>query len=114
MLGCDRFCNDIKEMIGFAPGIYWRVCWRFLAPAFLMVRNFIKYQNFMYFNFLLLHVQFIIVYGLIGYEPLTYEDYVYPPWANALGWTIAGSSVAMIPGMAIYKLIVTPGSIKQV
>jgi len=58
--------------------------------------------------------QFIIVYGLIGYEPLTYEDYQYPPWANTLGWAIAGSSVMMIPGMAIYKIIVTPGTLKQV
>lgn len=80
-------------MIGFAPGTYWRVCWRFLAPLFLL---------------------FITVYGIIGYEPLSYGDYTYPGWANALGWCIAGSSVIMIPGMAIYKIIVTPGSLKQV
>ncbi|CAB3379347.1 Hypothetical predicted protein [Cloeon dipterum] len=90
--GCDRFCDDIKEMIGFSPGLYWRICWMFLAPAFLM---------------------FIIVYGLIGYEPLTYESYVYPTWANVLGWAIAGSSVFMIPGMAIYKIIVTPGTLRE-
>ncbi|KAG7208867.1 hypothetical protein KM043_015051 [Ampulex compressa] len=87
--GADRFCADIKDMIGFSPGLYWRVCWKFVAPIFLM---------------------FIIVYGLMGYEPLTYEDYVYPLWANVLGWLIATSSIAMIPGVAIYKIIVTPGS----
>ncbi|XP_020296597.1 sodium-dependent dopamine transporter, partial [Pseudomyrmex gracilis] len=53
--------------------------------------------------------QFIIVYGLMGYEPLSYEDYVYPVWANILGWLIACSSIVMIPGMAIYKISVTPG-----
>ncbi|KAG8230248.1 hypothetical protein J437_LFUL009786 [Ladona fulva] len=90
--GIDRFCDDIKMMLGFSPGIYWRVCWRFVAPLFLM---------------------FIIVYGLIGYEPLTYGDYVYPVWANVLGWLIAGSSVMMIPGVAIYKIIVTPGTLSQ-
>ncbi|XP_078038820.1 sodium-dependent dopamine transporter [Augochlora pura] len=90
--GTDRFCADIKDMIGFSPGIYWRVCWKFVAPIFLM---------------------FIIVYGLMGYEPLTYEDYVYPVWANVLGWLIATSSIAMIPGVAIYKIIVTPGSFIQ-
>lgn len=90
--GTDRFCADIKDMIGFSPGIYWRVCWKFVAPIFLM---------------------FIIVYGLMGYEPLTYEDYVYPVWANVLGWLIATSSIAMIPGIAIYKIIVTPGSFVQ-
>lgn len=37
--GTDRFCADIKDMIGFKPGIYWRVCWKFVAPLFLMVRH---------------------------------------------------------------------------
>ncbi|XP_050074035.1 sodium-dependent dopamine transporter isoform X2 [Anopheles maculipalpis] len=92
VLGTERFCNDIKDMIGFAPGIYWRVCWKFVAPLFLL---------------------FIIIYGLIGHEPLSYEDYVYPSWANVLGWCIAGSSMIMIPLMASYKLIVTPGSFRQ-
>uniref|UniRef100_A0A182NI32 Transporter n=1 Tax=Anopheles dirus TaxID=7168 RepID=A0A182NI32_9DIPT len=90
--GTERFCNDIRDMIGFAPGIYWRVCWKFVAPLFLL---------------------FIIIYGLIGHEPLSYEDYVYPSWANVLGWCIAGSSMIMIPLMASYKLIVTPGSFRQ-
>jgi len=62
----------------------------------------------------LLHFQFIIVYGLIGYEPLTYEEYVYPVWANVLGWIIAGSSILMIPGTAVYKLVTTPGTFMQV
>lgn len=92
-LGTDRFCDDIRDMIGFAPGQYWRICWRYVAPLFLL---------------------FIIVYGLIGYEPLSYEDYIYPEWANALGWCIAGSSVIMIPTIALYKFITTSGSLKQV
>lgn len=80
-------------MIGFAPGLYWRFCWRFAAPLFLM---------------------FIIVYGLLGYEPLSYEGYTYPAWANILGWAIAGSSVLMIPIVAIYKILTTPGSCYRV
>lgn len=91
--GTDRFCEDIRDMIGFAPGIYWRVCWRFVAPIFLL---------------------FIIVYGLIFSAPLEYEDYVYPQWANALGWCIAGSSIIMIPAVAVYQIIVTPGTFAQV
>lgn len=115
--GTQRFCDDIKDMIGkmiallssssetkfkmvvnvciagFSPGIYWRICWRFAAPLFLL---------------------FIIVYGLLGYEPLTYETYVYPTWANVLGWFIAGSSVIMIPAVAIYKFITTPGTCAKV
>jgi solute carrier family 6 (neurotransmitter transporter, dopamine) member 3 len=51
---------------------------------------------------------------LIGYEPLTYEDYQYPLWANVLGWGIAGSSVLMIPGVALFKIITTPGTLSEV
>ncbi|KAE8737443.1 hypothetical protein FOCC_FOCC017093 [Frankliniella occidentalis] len=58
--------------------------------------------------------QFIIVYGLVGYEPLTYENYIYPGWANVLGWLIAGSSVACIPGVAAFKILTTPGTFWQV
>ncbi|CAD7077168.1 unnamed protein product [Hermetia illucens] len=90
--GTKRFCNDIRDMIGFRPGLYWRVCWRFVAPLFLL---------------------FIIVYGLVFYEPLSYEGYVYPEWANILGWCIAGSSMMMIPVMAIYQILTTPGSLKK-
>lgn len=50
----------------------------------------------------------------MGYEPLTYEDYVYPLWANVLGWLISSSSIAMIPGVAIYKILTTPGTFVQV
>ncbi|XP_059615994.1 sodium-dependent dopamine transporter isoform X2 [Phlebotomus argentipes] len=90
--GVQRFCDDIEDMIGFAPGRYWRVCWKFVAPLFLL---------------------FIIVYGLIMYEPLSYEDYVYPGWANMLGWCIAGSSMCMIPIIGTYKFLTTSGSCRQ-
>lgn len=54
------------------------------------------------------------MYGLLGYEPLTYEGYVYPAWANVLGWIIAGSSVAMIPAVALYQYFNTSGTPLQV
>lgn len=64
--------------------------------------------------FLFFKLKFIIVYGLLGYEPLTYEGYVYPAWANVLGWIIAGSSVAMIPAVALYQYMNTTGTPLQV
>uniref|UniRef100_A0A336MNN5 Transporter n=1 Tax=Culicoides sonorensis TaxID=179676 RepID=A0A336MNN5_CULSO len=90
--GTKRFCDDIRDMVGFTPGIYWRFCWKFAAPVFLM---------------------FIIVYGLIGYEPLTYDNYIYPTWANVLGWCIALSSMSMIPLVAIFKFCTARGSVSK-
>ncbi|KAI5641663.1 sodium:neurotransmitter symporter family domain-containing protein [Phthorimaea operculella] len=87
--GTERFCEDIRDMIGFRPGVYWRFCWRFAAPIFLL---------------------FITVYGLLDWEPLQYENYIYPLWANCLGWAIAGSSVMCIPVVAIFKILTTKGT----
>ena len=35
--GLDQFLRDAKLMLGFTPGIYWRICWKFISPVFLMV-----------------------------------------------------------------------------
>uniref|UniRef100_A0A1I7WP54 Transporter n=1 Tax=Heterorhabditis bacteriophora TaxID=37862 RepID=A0A1I7WP54_HETBA len=32
--GIDRFSNDIKAMLGFYPGCYWRICWM-MCPIFI-------------------------------------------------------------------------------
>ena len=37
LTGVDRFADDIASMIGFRPGVYWRICWKFIAPCFLLV-----------------------------------------------------------------------------
>uniref|UniRef100_A0A3B5A962 Transporter n=1 Tax=Stegastes partitus TaxID=144197 RepID=A0A3B5A962_9TELE len=34
--GVDRFSEDIERMMGFKPGLYWRLCWKFVSPAFLL------------------------------------------------------------------------------
>ncbi|KAG1672550.1 Sodium-dependent dopamine transporter [Nymphon striatum] len=90
--GINRFCGDIKEMLGFEVGLYWKVCWVAVAPAFLM---------------------FIIVCGLYAHRPLEYRGHSYPAWATALGWMISGSSVLCIPAVAIIKIIRTPGTFRQ-
>ena len=55
-----------------------------------------------------------MIFGFVKYEPLTYEDYEYPPWANGVGWCIALSSILCMPVMALYKLATTPGTLLQV
>ena len=56
----------------------------------------------------------ITSYGLYQNVPLQTDDYIYPMWANVLGWSIAGSSIAMIPAVAIYQIIITPGTFREV
>ena len=33
----DRFCDDIENMTGSRPGLYWQICWRFVAPILIVV-----------------------------------------------------------------------------
>uniref|UniRef100_A0A8C6L5F5 Transporter n=1 Tax=Nothobranchius furzeri TaxID=105023 RepID=A0A8C6L5F5_NOTFU len=86
--GVDRFSDDIKEMIGQRPGRYWRLCWKFVSPCFLL---------------------FMVVVSFATFNPPNYGSYMFPPWANMLGWCLAMSSMAMVPLYAIYKLCTLPG-----
>ncbi|XP_014260185.1 sodium- and chloride-dependent transporter XTRP3 [Cimex lectularius] len=33
--GHEKFTQDIEDMTGYRPGIYWQVTWRFLAPVIM-------------------------------------------------------------------------------
>lgn len=42
--GISRFSSDVQAMLGKAPGLFWRVCWVAISPAFLAVRC-VKYYT---------------------------------------------------------------------
>ncbi|KAJ6656604.1 hypothetical protein lerEdw1_003491 [Lerista edwardsae] len=90
--GIQRFCGDVKAMLGFSPGLYWQVCWVAVSPAFLA---------------------FIIISSLLDQPPLTLFNYRYPEWSISVGHLIGASSFACIPVYMVSKLIWTPGSLKQ-
>ena len=43
--GLDQLCKDAEAMIGHAPGIYWRICWKFVSPLLIAVSRNIKLWN---------------------------------------------------------------------
>ncbi|XP_014679326.1 PREDICTED: sodium- and chloride-dependent glycine transporter 1-like [Priapulus caudatus] len=63
-----RFGDDIAMMIGYRPFIGWQIMWKFVTPAILL---------------------FILFFTWIDYTPIKYASYVYPPWANGIGWMLA-------------------------
>uniref|UniRef100_A0A8C5BCL7 Transporter n=1 Tax=Gadus morhua TaxID=8049 RepID=A0A8C5BCL7_GADMO len=91
--GINRFSNDIKSMLGSAPGMFWKVCWVVISPAFLA---------------------YIIVSSLVRPQPLTLFEYKYPDWSIMVGYMVGLSSFMWIPIYMVYKLVWTPGSLKQV
>lgn len=54
--------------------------------------------------------QCILVFTVIQYKPITYNDYVYPGWSLAVGFCMALSSVICIPIYALYKISRSPGA----
>ncbi|UYV60163.1 SLC6A7 [Cordylochernes scorpioides] len=81
--GLNRFSSNIKDMIGVSPNIYWKSMWVFITPATLIG---------------------ILIFLWITYTPASYGDYVFPEWANALGWLMALASVILIPIFAAYEV----------
>uniref|UniRef100_A0A8C8E389 Transporter n=1 Tax=Oryzias sinensis TaxID=183150 RepID=A0A8C8E389_9TELE len=87
--GVDRFSDDIKEMIGHRPGRYWRLCWKFVSPCFLL---------------------FMVVVSFATFNPPNYGSYMFPPWANMLGWCLAMSSMTMVPLYTRWRLTLSAKS----
>ncbi|KAL4234396.1 Sodium-dependent noradrenaline transporter [Mactra antiquata] len=94
--GIDQLCDDIHKMFNHMPGLYWRVCWKYLSPTFLLI---------------------IVISSILHYTPLLYEGsshkYVYPGYANVLGWMIAVSSMSIIPLYIVYYILTSKGTLKE-
>lgn len=43
LYGVNRFSSDVERMIGHRPNIFWRVCWNYITPVFILVRTILKY-----------------------------------------------------------------------
>ena len=55
--GHERFTQDIFEMTGTRPGVYWQVMWRFAAPSLIaailvcsVVSQFLKVPTYSAWN----------------------------------------------------------------
>lgn len=55
------------------------------------------------------------IFSIVKYSPLKFSGtYVYPLWANILGWFIASISLFLIPLFVFCKLIQGEGTLRQV
>ncbi|XP_061200993.1 sodium- and chloride-dependent glycine transporter 1 isoform X2 [Neopsephotus bourkii] len=86
--GHRNYFKDIEMMLGFPPPLFFQICWRFISPAIIF---------------------FILVFTVIQYRPISYNEYVYPAWAISIGFLMALSSVICIPIYAIYKVCCSEG-----
>uniref|UniRef100_G3QC18 Transporter n=1 Tax=Gasterosteus aculeatus aculeatus TaxID=481459 RepID=G3QC18_GASAC len=92
--GADRFYGNITDMIGYRPYPFMKYCWRYITPCFC-------FGTF--------------IFSIVKYTPLKFSSaYVYPLWANILGWFIATISLSLIPLFMVYKIIQGKGTLRQV
>uniref|UniRef100_A0A3Q2PKP0 Transporter n=1 Tax=Fundulus heteroclitus TaxID=8078 RepID=A0A3Q2PKP0_FUNHE len=91
--GTDRFYDNITEMIGYRPFPFMKYCWRYITPL-------VCFGTF--------------VFSIIKYTPLKFSNsYVYPLWANVLGWFFATVSLSLIPLFVLFKLFQGQGTLRQ-
>lgn len=74
--GSDRFYQNIKDMVGYYPGKFWKYSWSVITPGICVL---------------------VFVYSIFKFEGTDY-----PLLGELLGWTLAFSSVLCIPIYAIY------------
>ena len=60
------------------------------------------------------YFQFILIFAIIDYGQPQYGEYVYPGWAQLIGWLVFGCVIGWIPGVAVYQVCKQKGSIQQV
>lgn len=54
----------------------------------------------------ILYFQFIVIMSAIGYSPAYYGDYVFPDWAQALGWMMVVAPLVTVIGVMIVQVII--------
>ncbi|KQS70212.1 sodium-dependent nutrient amino acid transporter 1 [Drosophila erecta] len=86
--GTDRLCKDIEFMLGRKVGLYWRLCWSIFTPVIMTV---------------------ILIYFYATYQPLTYNNIVYPNWAYTIGWLITAFGILQLPIWMIVAIVRDPG-----
>ncbi|XP_032432477.1 sodium- and chloride-dependent GABA transporter ine [Xiphophorus hellerii] len=90
--GVKRLSSNMEEMTGQKPNIFFRLCWLVVDPVLITV---------------------ILIFSVIQFKPARYGDYVFPPWAQGVGWVIALASIIWIPLGAVHTLWVLPGSLMK-
>ncbi|XP_062570938.1 sodium- and chloride-dependent glycine transporter 1-like [Saccostrea cucullata] len=90
--GADRFYKDIELMIGYQPGIWWKICWKFITP---------------------ITITFIWLFSVTQLSPVTYGDYEYPDGAIVFGWMLGLVSLVPVPVCALIAILREEGNLLQ-
>jgi len=96
--GIENFFNDISSMVPKNVGSWVK---KNLPSIHFSLQTNI-YFIYMTMSPLIIGVILMISWG--SHEGLTKGDYIYPAWANGIGWLIALTAILAVPVVAIYQL----------
>ncbi|KAM7342265.1 sodium-dependent nutrient amino acid transporter 1-like [Cochliomyia hominivorax] len=83
--GVKNICRDIQFMLKIKTSLYYRICWSIITPILMTA---------------------ILVYMLVDYEPLEYNNVKFPDYMYVIGWCISAFSIGQLfvwAFIAIYK-----------
>lgn len=90
--GVNRYYDNLRDMLGYYPCLWWKLCWFFFTPCVCGG---------------------VFLFSMVQYKTLDYIGYKYPWWGEFIGWLLGLSSMLCIPSYAIYKYVVTPGTFRE-
>ena len=84
LYGGKRYVRDLEAMMSIKIPSYFAACWYVITPLVCLFIAFFFWTNF---------------------KPLTYNNYTYPPWSEALGWGLVSVTCLTIPLFGLLQFI---------
>eukprot|EP00794_Sanderia_malayensis_P013971 gene13971-15428_t len=95
--GTERLRDNVTAMTGNRPFIWWSLCWKYFSPLVIFA---------------------VFIFSLVKWSGVSYKttknpSYMYPVWAEVIGWVLALSSMICIPIGFIAALWFGKGPIQE-
>ena len=134
LYGVKRLSSNVRDMTGAYPNWFFRYCWMFFSPLLILAIWEVADKPFCFQSLTSVLFEQLSnpfegmknsegfdpgsslprIFNLADYTAPTYDGYVFPAWAHAIGWLIAMSSIIAIPIFAFAQILKEKSSLKEV
>ncbi|KAL5022066.1 hypothetical protein ScPMuIL_001221 [Solemya velum] len=82
--GAKRYSADIEMMLGRSVPLFMKLCWYIITPVALLC---------------------CLAFTIVEYKPPVYGSYVYPVYAEGIGWLIAVLPICPLPLYVVWRIL---------